>query len=122
MARAWFSVRILSFLTILFHIIKDRLAICGPVFFCRSPSLSLGIAGAVDFEFRSNPRFAVNIDKAIILFDDVVSGGKSQAGSVCATLGGKKRVENFIHRFHVHAEPVIAYGNDNEFSPQEFAF
>ena len=48
----------------------------------------------VDAKRRSFVHLTVNFDPAVVLFDNGINGGESQAGSLAGFLGGEKRFED----------------------------
>ena len=74
----------------------------------------------VDFKRGPFPRFAGNINKTVVLFDDAVNGGQSQPGSLAQFLGGKKRLEDILAHFLAHTFAVVAHGQQDVFSGNKF--
>ena len=65
--------------------------------------------GQVNLESCPIAGLAVNPDIAVVLFDDAVDRGQSQAGAALA-FGGKKRFENLFAGFFIHTLSRIADG------------
>ncbi len=64
--------------------------------------------GQVDLEGRAFLFFAVDIDEAVVLFDDAVDCGQAQSGPFAHLFGGEKGLEDFILGGGVHAAAVVA--------------
>jgi hypothetical protein len=77
------------------------------------------VPGQVYPEGRALVRFAVNVDETVVLLDDAVNRGQSQAGAFARLLGGEKRLEKFIQSFPVHAAAFVAYSQQNIVSGDE---
>ncbi len=58
-------------------------------------------------------RFAVDVDESVVLLDDAVDRGQTQAGALADILGGEKRLEDMIQRLFVHAAAVVADGQQD---------
>ena len=60
-----------------------------------------------DLEYRAMTRLTVHIDETVVLLDNAVHGGQTQAGSLACFLGGKKRLKDMFKSFPIHTDARI---------------
>ena len=74
-----------------------------------SPRTSFSLVSRqIDLESGPLARFTVNVDKALVLFDNTVHRGEAETRSPVHLLGGEKGLKDIEQGFLVHADAVIA--------------
>src|SRR5205807_4789269 len=67
------------------------------------------VHGQIDAEGRAVPRFAIDVDVPVVLFDDAVGHGEAEARAFAQLFGREERLEDARLRLGVHACAGVAH-------------
>jgi len=61
--------------------------------------------------------FGIDVDEAVVIFDDAVNGGQAQPGAPAHFFGGEKRLKNPFPGFLIHSDAVVGDGYPDKAAP-----